>query len=131
MTARADASLQIEASCEFEVIAPELQLTIEGPQRRFLERPATYRVSVDNPGTASAKDVQLVTHLPKGMQFVSATTWANTIRLHTACIGVWPNCQPTSAARSSSSPCRSNRWTDFADRHDGRSKDLKIAPINR
>jgi uncharacterized repeat protein (TIGR01451 family) len=72
MTARADASLQVEASCEFNVIAPELQLTIEGPQRRFLERPATYRVSVDNPGTASAKDVQLVTHLPKGMQFVSA-----------------------------------------------------------
>ncbi|MEM8946091.1 MAG: hypothetical protein AAGD11_13025 [Planctomycetota bacterium] len=72
MTARADASLQVDASCEFEVIAPELQLSIEGPQRRFLERPATYRVSIDNPGTASAKDVQLVTHLPKGMQFVSA-----------------------------------------------------------
>ncbi|NOZ38915.1 MAG: DUF11 domain-containing protein [Planctomycetes bacterium] len=72
MTARADASLQVEASCEFEVIAPELKLSIEGPQRRFLERPATYRVSVDNPGTAAAKDVQLVTHLPRGMQFVSA-----------------------------------------------------------
>lgn len=72
MMARADASLQVEASCEFEVIAPELQLSIEGPQRRFLERPATYRVSIDNPGTAAAKDVQLVTHLPKGMQFVSA-----------------------------------------------------------
>jgi len=72
MTARADASLQVEAGCEFEVIAPDLQVSVEGPQRRFLERPATYRVSIDNPGTASAKDVQLVTHLPKGMQFVSA-----------------------------------------------------------
>lgn len=72
MTARADASLQVEAGCEFEVIAPDLQVSVEGPQRRFLERPATYRVSVDNPGTASAKDVQLVTHLPKGLQFVSA-----------------------------------------------------------
>ena len=72
MTARADASLQVEASCQFEVIAPELQLSIDGPKRRFLERPATYRVSIDNPGTASATDVQLVTHLPKGMQFVSA-----------------------------------------------------------
>ncbi len=72
MVARADASLQEEAACEFEVIAPELQLSIEGPQRRFLERPATYKVSIDNPGTAAAKDVQLVTHLPKGMQFVSA-----------------------------------------------------------
>ncbi len=72
MTARADASLQIEASCEFEVIAPELQLSVEGPQKRYLERPATYQVSVNNPGTATAKDIQLVTQLPKGMQFVSA-----------------------------------------------------------
>ena len=72
MTARADASLQVEAGCEFEVIAPELQLSIEGPQRRFLERPATYQVKINNPGTAPAKDIQLVTHLPKGMQFISA-----------------------------------------------------------
>jgi len=72
MTARADASLQVEANCEFEILAPELQLSVEGPKRRFLERAATYRVNVDNPGTATAKDVQLVTHLPRGMQFVSA-----------------------------------------------------------
>ena len=72
MTARADASLQVEASCEFEVIAPKLQVSVEGPKRRYLERPATYHLSVDNPGTAAAKDVQLVTHLPQGMQFVSA-----------------------------------------------------------
>jgi len=72
MTARADANLQVQASCQFEVIAPVLQLTVDGPQRRYLERPATYQVNVDNPGTASAKEVQLVTHLPKGLQFVSA-----------------------------------------------------------
>jgi uncharacterized repeat protein (TIGR01451 family) len=72
MTARADAGLQIEANCEFEIIAPDLQLSVEGPKNRFLERPATYQVSVNNPGTASAKDVQLTTHLPKGLQFVSA-----------------------------------------------------------
>ncbi|NOY28890.1 MAG: DUF11 domain-containing protein, partial [Planctomycetes bacterium] len=39
MTARADANLRVEANCVFEIIAPELQLTIEGPQRRYLERP--------------------------------------------------------------------------------------------
>ena len=72
MTARADANLQVQASCEFEVIAPELQLTVDGPKKRYLERPATYHVSVDNPGTASAKEVELVTKLPKGLQFVSA-----------------------------------------------------------
>ncbi len=72
MTARADAGLLVEASCDFEVIAPELKLTVEGPERRFLERPATYQVSIDNPGTAPAKEVQLVAHLTKGLQFVSA-----------------------------------------------------------
>ena len=69
MTARADAGLQVQASCEFEVIAPDLQVTVEGPKKRYLERPAKYQVSIDNPGTASAKEVQLTTQLPKGLQF--------------------------------------------------------------
>ena len=72
MTATADANLQVEASCEFEVIAPELRLSVDGPKKRYLERPATYRVTVDNPGTASAKEVELITKLPRGLQFVSA-----------------------------------------------------------
>lgn len=72
MTARADANLQVQASCEFEVIAPELRLSVEGPKKRYLERPATYQVSIENPGTATAKEVALVTKLPKGLQFVSA-----------------------------------------------------------
>jgi uncharacterized repeat protein (TIGR01451 family) len=72
MTARADANLQVEASCEFEVIAPELRLSVDGPKKRYLERLATYHVSVDNPGTASAKEVELITKLPRGLQFVSA-----------------------------------------------------------
>jgi uncharacterized repeat protein (TIGR01451 family) len=72
MTAKADAGLHVEASCEFEVIAPALRLSVEGPDRRFLERPATYQVSIENPGTAPAKEVQLITQLPKGLQFVSA-----------------------------------------------------------
>jgi uncharacterized repeat protein (TIGR01451 family) len=72
MTAKADASLEVEASCTFEVIAPALEVSIDGPQRRYLERPATYTVSVANPGSAAAQDVQLITQLPKGLQFVSA-----------------------------------------------------------
>jgi len=72
MTAKADANLRVEANCEFEVLAPELKVTVEGPQRRYLERPATYRVSINNPGTATAKDIHLTTKLPKGLQFVGA-----------------------------------------------------------
>ena len=72
MTAQADANLQVQAACEFEVIAPALHVSVDGPQKRYLERPATYRVNIENPGTASAQEVSLVTHLPPGLEFVSA-----------------------------------------------------------
>ena len=54
------------------MIAPALSVEVNGPERRYLERPATYEVTVANPGTAVAHDVQLVTKLPKGMRFVRA-----------------------------------------------------------
>jgi len=72
LTARADGNLQVQQQVEFEVIAPALMIDVEGPERRYLERPATYEVRVTNPGTAPAHDVQIVTKLPKGMKFVRA-----------------------------------------------------------
>lgn len=73
LTARADGNLEVQQAVEFEVVAPELSVGVDGPKRRYLERPATYTVSINNPGTASAKDVRLVTKLPQGMRFVKAT----------------------------------------------------------
>jgi uncharacterized repeat protein (TIGR01451 family) len=72
LTARAQGNLQVQQQVEFEVIAPALTVALQGPERRYLERPATYEVSVENPGTAPAHDVQIVTKLPKGMRFVKA-----------------------------------------------------------
>jgi uncharacterized repeat protein (TIGR01451 family) len=72
LSARADGNLQVQQQVEFEVIAPALAVEVNGPERRYLERPATYEVTVANPGTAVAHDVQLVTKLPKGMRFVRA-----------------------------------------------------------
>jgi uncharacterized repeat protein (TIGR01451 family) len=72
LVVRADGNLHEEAQCELEVIAPALAITMEGPSKRYLERQATYTVSVSNPGTAPAKDVELVTRLPKGLKFVKA-----------------------------------------------------------
>ncbi len=72
LSARADGNLQVQQQVEFEVIAPALKVDVNGPERRYLERPATYEVSVENPGTAPAHDVQIITKLPKGMQFVRA-----------------------------------------------------------
>ena len=72
LTAKADGNLQVQQQVEFEVIAPGLTVGLDGPERRYLERPATYEVSVQNPGTAAAHDIQIVTKLPKGMKFVRA-----------------------------------------------------------
>ncbi len=72
ITARGDGNLAAEAQCEIEVIAPALEIAVEGPAKRYLERQATYTVSVSNPGTAPAKEVELVTHLPRGLKFVKA-----------------------------------------------------------
>jgi uncharacterized repeat protein (TIGR01451 family) len=72
LTAKAEGNLQVQQQVEFEVIAPALDVVVSGPERRYLERPATYEVSVENPGTAPAHDVQIITKLPKGMRFVRA-----------------------------------------------------------
>lgn len=72
LSARGDGNLQVQQQVEFEVIAPALEVDVNGPERRYLERPATYEVSVENPGTAPAHDIQIITKLPKGLQFVRA-----------------------------------------------------------
>lgn len=70
--AKADGKLATEAKTQIEVIAPSLAVDVEGPKKRFLDRQATYTVSIANPGTASARGVELETYLPRGLQFVDA-----------------------------------------------------------
>jgi uncharacterized repeat protein (TIGR01451 family) len=71
IVATAEANLIAEHTVELEVIAPQLQVSIEGPKRRYLERQATFTVAVANPGTAPARNVELIAKLPQGLQFVS------------------------------------------------------------
>ncbi len=74
LTAQGDATnLRAEQSASIEVVAPGLKVQLTGPRERYLEKQAKYTVTVGNPGTASAKNLQLVTRLPKGMQFVEAS----------------------------------------------------------
>lgn len=72
LTAQADGNLHVDQKVEFEVVAPALEVAVDGPQQRYLERPAQYTVKIANPGTASARDLRLVTQLPRGMRFVNA-----------------------------------------------------------
>jgi uncharacterized repeat protein (TIGR01451 family) len=71
VVARGDSGLTADHSFQFEVVAPLLRLAIDGPKRRYLEREATFDINVANPGTAAAKNIDLVAHLPRGLKFLS------------------------------------------------------------
>ena len=67
-----DGNVAAQDAHDIEVVAPQLQIAVNGPSRRYLDRPATYTVELANPGTASATNVELVTYLPKGMKYVTS-----------------------------------------------------------
>jgi uncharacterized repeat protein (TIGR01451 family) len=72
LVARADGRLEVEQTVPLEVTAPTLDIAAEMPARRYLQRPATCRITMTNAGTAPAKAVELATQLPPGMKFVRA-----------------------------------------------------------
>jgi uncharacterized repeat protein (TIGR01451 family) len=63
--------VQAEQRAMVHVKSPQLVAAIEGPGRRFLERQATYRIAVQNSGTATATNLDFVIHLPAGLKFIS------------------------------------------------------------
>mgnify|MGYP002623137553 FL=1 len=75
ITAQGEGDVQAEAVWEAEIVAPALEVAIDGPRRRYLEKEARYTVSVNNPGTAAARDVELVAYLPAGLEFVEADNY--------------------------------------------------------
>jgi uncharacterized repeat protein (TIGR01451 family) len=70
--AKGEGKLEAESRSEIEIVAPQLQVTMSGPKRRILERNATHSISISNPGTAPAKDIDLVAVLPRTLKFVEA-----------------------------------------------------------
>ena len=72
LVVRGEGNITAQDAHEIQVIAPQLQISVNGPSRRYLDRPATYTVELANPGTAPATNVELVTYLPKGMKYVTS-----------------------------------------------------------
>jgi uncharacterized repeat protein (TIGR01451 family) len=70
--ARADGGLVTEQGVKLEVTAPTLELAIDMPLRRFLQRSATCQITMVNAGTATARSIELAAQLPPGVRFVRA-----------------------------------------------------------
>ncbi len=75
LVVRADGDLRVEKPLELEVIAPALEVAVQGPQQQLLQREATYSIHVENRGTAPAKTVRLSTLVPAGFRFVAANNY--------------------------------------------------------
>jgi uncharacterized repeat protein (TIGR01451 family) len=69
---RGEGNLTSQHRVQIEVISPQLQVGVSGPKTKYLDRQATYSVTVANPGTAAARNVQVMAYLPKGMKYVSS-----------------------------------------------------------
>jgi uncharacterized repeat protein (TIGR01451 family) len=61
-----------ESEADIEIVSPKLRLDTSGPKLRYLERQATYQISVTNEGTSTAFDVEIMAQLPRGMQYNSS-----------------------------------------------------------
>jgi uncharacterized repeat protein (TIGR01451 family) len=72
LIAKAEGLKNVVRESEIQVVAPSLQIAMNGPNARYLNRKASYEVSVSNPGSAAARDVRLVATLPRGLKFVEA-----------------------------------------------------------
>ena len=66
-----DDGLTAEHTVAVQVVAPQVQVELTGPSRRFLERQATYQLKLANVGTADATNVEVAVQLSRGFTFVS------------------------------------------------------------
>ena len=72
-TATADLGLTAVATATTTVREPVLVVTKTGPQKRYLGRPVTFRITVANRGDGDALDTKLSDAVPAQTKFVSAT----------------------------------------------------------
>ena len=72
-TAEADGGLKSQDTANVDVIMPRLDLALEGPGLRYLERKAIYTLKVTNPGDAAASNVTVSDVVPAGFKVLAAS----------------------------------------------------------
>ncbi len=69
----ADGGLTARESANINVVMPQLDLVVNGPRLRYLDRHATYTFKVTNPGSAPASNVNITEQIPPGFKFLAAS----------------------------------------------------------
>src|SRR5205814_1887940 len=62
--------LRTTASARVHVNEPKLAVAVAGPQRRLLDRPAKYQITVTNGGATALTGVEVIYDLPADVQVV-------------------------------------------------------------
>ena len=73
VTAEADGGLKSQDTAAVNVIMPRLDLAVEGPGLRYLDRKALYTLKVTNPGDAAATNVTVADTVPAGFKVLAAS----------------------------------------------------------
>lgn len=69
----ADGGAAHKASAEIKVGEAKLNISKSGPQRRMVNRPTPFHITVGNGGTTAATNVQVSDDVPAGIEFLSAS----------------------------------------------------------
>jgi Domain of unknown function DUF11 len=67
-----EGGLVCDASAQFEILVPKLDVAMSGPKLRYLDRHAIYVLKVMNPGSAPATNVEVQELIPAGFKFHQA-----------------------------------------------------------
>lgn len=65
--------LSAQGGCAVEIVRPALQIAIDGPKLRFVDRKAVFTLTAYNPGAVAATNVQIFGSVPAGYKYQSAT----------------------------------------------------------
>ncbi len=71
-SAEADGGLKSSDKATINVITPQITVESKGPALRYLDRKATYKITVSNPGDAAAANVLVHDVVPAGFKYVNS-----------------------------------------------------------
>lgn len=65
--------LSAQGGCVVEIVRPALELSLEGPKLRFVDRKAVFTLTAHNPSAVAATNVQIFGSVPAGYKYEGAT----------------------------------------------------------